>query len=145
MKRCDALTAWRSVGNITFGYPSPVRWFPRSYLKGFVVGNFATGTHISGNDLIFEYLSPMWLYSFRINSNFFDWNSNRYNVKGVFDTANCWQYRFGVPVPASINIRFIWYTGDSSWRIHIVVEYPPALSQVADLPPPPSTYWRYPL
>lgn len=119
-------------------------WFPRSYIRGFVAGNYLDNFHMSGQDLVFDYLPANLHLVYRVSDQFFPANSNSYTLSFVFDVDNCFGYIAGVPVSVLTYVGFSPVGRDQSWRIWVASDVPTDENKLADLPRMPSSYWDYP-
>ena len=130
---------------ITLTYPAAQQRFPRSYLAGFVANVGMLNMVLVGDTLSYDYLSPTIHIDLVIQTRFLQWSSNVYTLDHIFDAAASQAYVSGSPVTSSQGIRFWPMLTQPYWRVYTIFGLGVDESQTVNLPPPPSTYWRYPL
>lgn len=130
---------------INLTYPTVQERFPRSYLAGFVANTGIINMTLVGDLLSYDYLSPTIHIDLVIKTNFLQWSSNVYTLDHIFDAALSQAYVSGVPVVSSQGIRFWPMQTEPYWRVYTIFGLGVDETQTVDLPPPPNTYWRFPL
>jgi hypothetical protein len=129
------------VGNVTLSYTNTITNFPRSYIRGFVGGNYLSNFRMSGNDLLFDYAPANLNLSFRVADRFYPPSSNTYSVPFVLDVDNCFCYQFGIPFPVLTYVGFWAMKTEPGFRIWVASDVPADENLTADLPPL-SSYWQ---
>src|SRR4029450_5044649 len=126
----------------TFFYPDGKRWFPRSYVSGFVGSTGIINMHMVGNVLVFDYLSSFihceWVMDLRV----YPATSNVYSHDIVLDGPASSTYVGGVLTPGNSAISFYPMTTRSEWRIQVLATLAADESQRANWPIMSSNYWR---
>lgn len=117
------------------------RNFPRSYVRGFAFMNGASDLVVTSSQVTFEEpATRTWLLIFK--NNWPEWNSNVYNVSGIFDPDASKHFVLGIEVPFGgmfVDIGYI--LNELSPRI-LFSGYSVNTTVVTyDLPTQPADYW----
>jgi len=129
----------------TFFYPGGKPWMPRSYMRGFVGSAGIINMHMASNVLIFDYLSTNIHCEWVVDHRFYPASSNYYSLDFVLDGPASSTYVNGVLTPGNSAIRFVAMPNEPYWRIQVLATLSLLVTQNADLPSPPSSYWRTPV
>lgn len=126
----------------TFFYPWGKQFFPRSYVSGFVGSAGIINMHMSGNLVVFDYLSTFIHCEWVVNMNVWTSTSNVYSIDYVLDPAASSTYVGGVLTPGNSAIRFWPMQTRPEWRIQLLATLTPDETQRANWPRPSVSYWR---